>query len=81
MNRAELQAWSQSPGGWGEVGGLESHVLYAMPFDRPRNHMRYCWQCKEAGVKRRADHGGFANGVCLTEGCEFHVRQWARGLL
>lgn len=23
-------------------------------------------------------HSGFANGVCLMQGCEFHVRQWVK---
>lgn len=78
MERAELKAYVQSPGGWGWVGDARHHQRYAKPVDKPRSHMRYCGSCKDLGVKKRADYAGCVNGLWMMVGCEFHVRQWVR---
>ena len=35
MERAELKAYVQSPGGWGWVGDARHHQRYAKPVDKP----------------------------------------------
>lgn len=41
---------------------------------------RWCWQCKRMGAQNRATHFGCCNGAAMTEGCEWHVRRWVKGL-
>ena len=60
---------------WEELGSSQDHVRYAEPiavFRRGRRRKCHC------GCSGSATYGGFANGVCLMEGCELRVRRWVR---
>lgn len=57
---------------WGLHGSVDQHIRYSVlrsPRARKKCH---------CGCGRRATHAGMANGVCLTIGCELHVRRWVR---
>jgi hypothetical protein len=70
----ERWAAATATGGWGEVGS-DWHPRYAKP--NPTNR-RHCLRCMRRQHLTRASHTGFANGVALMTGCEFHVTQWVR---
>lgn len=63
-----------SGGGWGEVGSSEAGPRYAKPLAKlPHGRGRRRCHC---GCGNWGTHGGYANGVCLTSGCELFVRRW-----
>ena len=79
-DRATRKARLTSPGGFGEVASADEHRRYVIPKPSLRRGRRWCW-VPTAGVecRRRATHVGSANGLGMTEGCEWHMRQWAAG--
>jgi hypothetical protein len=67
-----LKAYMASGGAWGEFGSSTEHTRYAEPVDPKSRRRCHC------GCKRRATHRGMANGVCLTEACEFAIMRWVK---
>tara|TARA_R100001244_G_scaffold2541_3_gene3962 strand:+ start:139 stop:435 length:297 start_codon:yes stop_codon:yes gene_type:complete len=60
--------------GWGEWGGARDHELYVLPSNHEPRRRRKC----HCGCGKRGTHSVFANGVCLSSGCEFECHRWAR---
>jgi hypothetical protein len=67
MAPAELKAFMQSNGSWGQWGSSEHHARYAKPIKSRRR----CHCCN-----RRTTHAGMCNGVSMTSGCEACVAKW-----
>lgn len=70
-DKAELKALYESQGGWGEVGSAANGPRYMKAMEPSRKRPK-------CGCGARATHQGFANGVALTRGCEFHMAAWVR---
>lgn len=60
--------------GWGQVGGLAEHILYMEVRPKRRGRQPKC----HCGCGTPKTHTGFANGVCLTSGCELSMRRWVK---
>lgn len=75
--RNEVEARIKSPGGWGEVS---DQMRYALARPDRRRGARWCHSCAAVGVRRPMTHMGMSNGLALTSGCEWHIRQWTRGV-
>lgn len=65
------------PPGWGEVANSDRHARYLYPKPKGSGGAR---KCKHGSPMcgNRNTHFGAANGVCLTSGCEWHMRMWAK---
>lgn len=78
LNEMSLGARSAAMRGgmaaWGQIGGLPQHIRYIeLRKKRPgRQPKCYC------GCDGNKTHLGFANGVCLTSGCEMTIRRWVK---
>jgi len=70
---AETRARALSPGGWGTVSDAFRHQRYAVAL--PKRYTRSRCDC---GCGGRTTHSGSANGLALTSGCEWSIRQWVR---
>jgi hypothetical protein len=71
---AETKARLLSEGDWGKYGSSEM-TRYSKPRKRP-GRRPLCIQTETC--TNPCTHVGFANGVALMQGCEFHVAQWVR---
>jgi hypothetical protein len=60
--------------GWGQVGGMPGHIRY-MELRKKRPGRQPKCGC---GCNTPKTHLGFANGVCLTSGCEMKIRRWVK---
>lgn len=60
--------------GWGAVGGIAGQVYYMEPRPKRPGRKPKC----NCGCGTPKTHTGFANGVCLTSGCELYVRRWVK---
>ena len=72
--KAAMQSGTDS---WGTWGSAEHHGRYSEPlsnFIKDKRRLRKC----HCGCGRKATHLGMANGVGLSEGCEFSVAKWVR---
>jgi hypothetical protein len=58
---------------WGRLGSADRHIRYAEPQTARGSHYLKC----HCGCGAKAKWRGMANGVCLTEGCEWSMRRWA----
>lgn len=72
----ELRAKVQSTGGWGQVAN-DQQLRYVLKEPDGRRRRRRCRQ-GDVPCPGFATHRGCANGLALTGGCEWHMRQWAR---
>lgn len=72
MSGAELEAWVNSPGGWGQVGSDDMQRYAKEAPDRRK-------KCR-CGCGGRLTHYGMANGVALMGGCVLSVRRWVSEL-
>lgn len=61
---------------WGRWGSQDQHELYSVKRKSRRTGRRHCSVSR--GCHNPCTHAGYANGVCLMIGCEFHVAMWAR---
>lgn len=60
--------------GWGEIGSASRNIRYMEPRKkRPGRQPKCCCGCDQYKT-----HLGFANGVCLTSGCEMKIRRWVK---
>jgi hypothetical protein len=69
MTPGEVKARLASLGEFGWYGNAEVHLKYIEPFSTRR-------RCRHDDCTHRTTHLGRANGVTLTSGCEWHMRQW-----
>lgn len=53
-------------------GSVLRHRLSVGPAPNRRRRCRYC----PANARKAATHVGYANGVAMTQGCEWHVHKW-----
>lgn len=60
--------------GWGMVGGLADHIRYMELRPKRPGRKPKC----NCGCGTPKTHTGFANGVCLTSGCEMSMRRWVK---
>lgn len=60
--------------GWGQIGGMPGQIRYME--QRPKRPGRKP-KCN-CGCGTPKTHIGFANGVCLTSGCEMSMRRWVK---
>jgi len=58
---------------WGQRGSLVEHILYVEPQNARGGHYLKC----RCGCEKKAKFRLMANGVCMSEGCEFsmHVQK------
>lgn len=70
---AELRAKATSPGEWGTYGNAAAHTRYAKQITT-RGGRSKC----DCGCGGRVTHTGMANGLGMTSGCEWSIRQWVR---
>ena len=61
--------------GWGQWSSAADHARYSEPI--PKEYWRRRRNCS-CGCKKRATHNGMANGIALTDGCEFRVARWVK---
>jgi hypothetical protein len=73
-NAARSAAMRGGMAGWGQVGGLAEHLRYMELRSRRPGRKPKC----NCGCGTPKTHTGFANGVCLTSGCELYVRRWVK---
>lgn len=59
---------------WGKIGGLPGHIRYMEPRKKRPGRQPKC----SCGCEGNITHLGFANGVCLTSGCEMRIRRWVK---
>ncbi|MVC39566.1 hypothetical protein D6V26_18300 [Vibrio cholerae] len=59
--------------GWGEYASSNEHKRY-IDIYKYQSRKRRC----PCGCGQVATHAGMANGLCLTIGCELHIRRWVR---
>ena len=57
---------------WGQWGSIVHHALYVEPIGKSRRRNCLC------GCRKRSTHRLMANGVCMSTGCELHMRRLAR---
>lgn len=70
----ELRAKVASPGGWGAVANADEHPRYIQLIDGRERNRRRC----DCGCGGKCTHVGCANGLGMTSGCEWSMRQWVR---
>jgi hypothetical protein len=58
-------------------GSVATHTLTVEPAPNKRKRCRFC----PKNAQKAATHHGRANGVTMTSGCEWHMRQWVRDTL
>lgn len=61
---------------WGTWGSATEHQRYMVKRQSRRTGRRKCRL--SLGCDNPCTHAGYANGVCLTIGCEFHIAMWVR---
>lgn len=59
---------------FGKYGSATEHIRYSEN-KKPRRGLKHRCSC---GCNGKATKKGMANGVCLMDGCEMHVRRWVR---
>lgn len=74
MTPAEARAKAASRGGWGRVADAHADPRYALAMDSKRRNRGECG----CGCGRKTTHVGVANGMGMTSGCEWSIRQWVR---
>lgn len=62
------------PEGWGRWGSASEHQRYMEEIPVLPGRKRRCGY----GCGKPSTHMGMANGLCLTSGCEWHMRIWVR---
>jgi hypothetical protein len=75
LSRAGLEAAMR--GGtkeWGERASIIEHIMYVEPQTARGRHYLKC----RCGCKKNATHRAMANGICMSEGCEFSMQRWAK---
>ena len=63
--------------GWGQCGSADRHIRYSEPISNYIQDKRKLRKC-HCGCGKRQTHLGMANGVGLTQGCEFYVAKWVK---
>lgn len=63
-------------GEWGRHGSATDHQRYSIKRESRRRGRRKC----SSACPNPCTHAGYANGVCLMIGCQFHVAMWVRSL-
>jgi hypothetical protein len=60
---------------WGRRGSATDHQRYSVERQSLRTGRR---KCLTGGCQNPNTHAGYANGVCLMTGCQFHVAMWVK---
>jgi hypothetical protein len=68
-----LRAKIASPGEWGTYANVQTHARY-MQRITGRGGRAICG----CGCGSRCTHVGMVNGLGMTSGCEWSMRQWVR---
>ena len=72
--RAQLRALARGQTGWGVSADASTHQRSMELLPSRRRNRRKC----HCGCGGKQSHGGYANGVAMTGGCEWSIRRWVK---
>lgn len=72
QERLKAQAAGQTA--WGVIGDTANHQRYMRLLPGRYRNRRRCF----CGCGGKKSHGGYANGLAMTGGCEWSMRVWVK---
>lgn len=69
-----VKAIASGQQGWGVIGDSLTHQRYVKLLPGRYRNRRKCW----CGCGGKISHGGYANGLAMTSGCEWAMRRWVK---
>lgn len=73
-DRERLKAQAAGQPEWGTYANADQHIRYMKLLPGPWRNRRKCY----CGCGGKQSHGGYANGLAMTGGCEWSMRQWVK---